>query len=84
MFIYFMNMERKSEVAKKSKKNKMKSHSGAKKRLSVTGTGKIRRHHSGRSHKFVHKSKARRRRLKQPTIVEDTHAKTLKSLIPYK
>ncbi|HON87070.1 MAG TPA: 50S ribosomal protein L35 [Bacillota bacterium] len=76
-----MNTERKSEVANK---NKMKTHSGAKKRLFVTGTGKIRHFRSGHGHKLVHKSHARRRRLRKDTIINDVYAKEIRALIPYK
>lgn len=66
------------------KKNKMKTHSGAKKRFFVTGTGKIRHYHSGHSHRLRNKDAARRRRLKKDSALTKVHEKTIKSLIPYK
>jgi len=40
---------------------KMKSHSGAKKRFKVTGTGKIKGRHAFSSHLLEHKSPKRKR-----------------------
>ncbi|MDD7214934.1 MAG: 50S ribosomal protein L35 [Clostridia bacterium] len=64
---------------------KMKSHSGAKKRFKVTGTGKVKRYSQNKSHILSKKSTKRKRRLRTGTYVSDTQAKTVKkSLIPYK
>jgi large subunit ribosomal protein L35 len=41
---------------------KQKTHSGAKKRFKVTGTGKLRRRHAMRSH-ILEKKSAKRKRL---------------------
>lgn len=65
-------------------KNKMKTHSGAKKRFFVTGTGKIRHFHSGHSHRLQGKSAARKRRLKKDSQISKTHEKRIRTLIPYK
>jgi len=65
-------------------KNKMKTHSGAKKRLFVTGTGKIRHFHSGHGHKLETKGHARRRRLRKSTIINKVYAREIRTLIPYK
>ncbi|HHY18175.1 MAG TPA: 50S ribosomal protein L35 [Firmicutes bacterium] len=62
----------------------MKTHSGAKKRLFVTGTGKIRHFHSGHGHKLVTKGHARRRRLRKSTIINKVYAREIRTLIPYK
>jgi large subunit ribosomal protein L35 len=40
---------------------KQKTHSGAKKRFKVTGTGKLLRRHAMRSHNFEKKSSKRKR-----------------------
>ncbi len=48
---------------------KMKTHSGAKKRFSVTGTGKIRRLKAYKSHILTKKDAKRKRGLRRPTIV---------------
>ena len=62
---------------------KMKTHRGARKRLSVTGTGKIRRHHANATHKFVTKTAKRKRRLRRATLVRETELKRVRRLIPY-
>jgi large subunit ribosomal protein L35 len=48
---------------------KMKSHRGAKKRFSVTGTGKIRRLKANKSHILTKKDAKRKRRLRRATFV---------------
>jgi len=63
---------------------KMKSHSGAKKRFKMTGTGKVKRGHQGKSHILTKKDTKRKRRLRQQTLVSTTQEKTVKNLIPYK
>ena len=63
---------------------KMKSHSGAKKRFKLTGTGKIKRYSQGTSHILSKKSTKRKRRLRTGTYVSATQEKTVKTLIPYK
>jgi large subunit ribosomal protein L35 len=61
---------------------KMKSHSGAKKRFSVTGTGKIRRLKAYKSHILTKKDAKRKRGLRRPTIVETNgEVKRIKRLI---
>lgn len=42
---------------------KVKTKGGAKKRLKISGTGKIRRKHAYKSHKLGHKSKRQKRNL---------------------
>jgi large subunit ribosomal protein L35 len=61
---------------------KMKSHRGAKKRFSVTGTGKIRRLKANKSHILTKKDAKRKRHLRRPTIVATNgEARVLKRLI---
>ncbi len=62
---------------------KLKTHRGAKKRLKVTGTGKILRMKANASHILTKKSKKRKRNLKQSTVVVKEEFKRLKSLLPY-
>lgn len=57
---------------------KMKTHSGAKKRIKVTGTGKYMRRQSGRGHLKLAKGKASYRRLKGETEVAPGDAKVIK------
>ena len=67
-----------------AKKIKMKTHSGAKKRFFVTGTGKVRHYHSGHSHRLSGKDPARRRRLKKDSGLTEVQEKRIRELIPYK
>ena len=62
---------------------KMKSHSGAKKRFFVTGTGKFSYRKSGKSHILEHKSSSRRCRLRKTGYVTDTLTDHIKILLPY-
>ena len=48
---------------------KMKSHKGAKKRFSVTGSGKVRRLKPNKSHILTKKDAKRKRRLRRATYV---------------
>ena len=64
---------------------KMKTHSGAKKRFSLTATGKVKRGHQGKSHILSKKTTKRKRKLRTTTYVAKVQQKTVvKSLIPYK
>ncbi len=61
---------------------KMKTHKGAKKRFSVTGTGKVRRLKANKSHILTKKDARRKRRLRRPTtIATNGEAKVIKRLI---
>ena len=48
---------------------KMKTHKGAKKRFSVTGTGKVRRLKAYKSHILTKKTSKRKRNLRRPAMV---------------
>jgi large subunit ribosomal protein L35 len=48
---------------------KMKTHKGAKKRFSITASGKVRRMRAFKSHILTKKSAKRKRRLRRPTTV---------------
>jgi large subunit ribosomal protein L35 len=63
---------------------KMKSHSGAKKRFKVTGSGKIKRKKAGKSHILTKKSSKRKRQLRKETLVDKTHEKAVKKMLSYK
>lgn len=63
---------------------KMKTRSAAKKRFSLTGTGKVRYHKCGKRHLLGSKNAKRRRRLRQAGIVNDHAAEAVKLMIPYK
>lgn len=62
---------------------KLKTHRGAEKRFKVTGTGKFRRSKAYKSHLLTHKSRKRKRRLKQKTVVTGAAAKVLRKILPY-
>ncbi len=61
---------------------KLKSHSGAKKRVRTTGSGKLALKRHGRNHLLQQKSK-RQKRLDRTLLVHPTNEKTLKSLLPH-
>jgi large subunit ribosomal protein L35 len=48
---------------------KMKTHKGASKRFSVTGSGKVRRLRAHKSHILTKKTSKRKRRLRQAALV---------------
>ena len=62
---------------------KMKSHQAAKKRIGATGTGKVIRVNSWRGHHLEIKSSRRTRRYAGKSLMDATHAKQVKRLLPY-
>jgi large subunit ribosomal protein L35 len=60
---------------------KMKTHSGAKKRFRITGTGKIVRRRANRQHLFEHKPSTRTRRLEGLVVMSDADTKKIKKLL---
>ncbi len=62
---------------------KMKTHRGAAKRFSKTGTGKIKRFSAFTSHLLEKKGTRRKRRLRQATLISDADSKRFKKLLPY-
>ena len=63
---------------------KMKTNPGAKKRFSLTGTGKIRRKHAYKSHILTKKSKKRKRNLGYYAEVSKADEKNVKLLLGMK
>jgi large subunit ribosomal protein L35 len=61
---------------------KMKSHRGAAKRFKKTGTGKIVRMKSGKSHILTKKSRKRKRRLRKDVVTSSADAKRLQLMLP--
>ena len=49
---------------------KMKSHRGARKRFSITGSGKVKRLKAFKSHILTKKTSKRKRRLRQSTTIK--------------
>lgn len=60
---------------------KQKTHSGAKKRFKITGSGKIKKQQSGMRHNLEVKSSRRTRRLNQDQLVSGNDMKTVKKLL---
>lgn len=65
---------------------KLKTHSGAKKRFSVTKSGKIKRSRAYRSHLLNGHGKTTKvkRRLRQGTYAHASNESAIKRMIPYK
>ncbi|MBR1414829.1 MAG: 50S ribosomal protein L35 [Prevotella sp.] len=60
---------------------KVKTNSGAKKRFSFTGTGKVKRHHAYHSHILTKKTKKQKRNLVGYEIVDKTNMKQVRDLL---
>lgn len=60
---------------------KNKTHSGAKKRFRVTGSGKIMRERAGKRHLLEHKSSRKTRRLASDVEVARADNKEVRSLL---
>ncbi len=59
----------------------MKTHSGAKKRFALTGTGKVKARHSFSTHILEKKSPKRKRHFAQPIMVSDDDMPRIKTLL---
>jgi large subunit ribosomal protein L35 len=62
---------------------KIKTHRGASKRFSVTGTGRIKRNKAYASHILTTKTTKRKRNLRKSAILDQTCEKAMRKLIPY-
>ena len=60
---------------------KQKTHSGAKKRFKVTGSGKIRKQQAGMRHNLEVKSSVQTRRLNKDKVLAPADAKVIKKLL---
>ena len=60
---------------------KQKTNSGAKKRFSFTGTGKIKRHHAYHSHILTKKTKKQKRNLLGSILVDHDNLKQVRDLL---
>ncbi|TDT33077.1 50S ribosomal protein L35 [Naumannella halotolerans] len=60
---------------------KMKTHSGAKKRFRITGSGKVMHRKAGKMHLNEHKPSTRTRRLDGDAVLTKGDAKTAKKLL---
>ena len=62
---------------------KMKTKSGAKKRFSLTASGKVKSAQAGKRHGMVKRSKDNIRNLRGTTILCDADARIVKKFLPY-
>ena len=60
---------------------KMKSKSSAKKRFTLTGTGKLKRKHAYKSHILTKKSNKRKRNLGYAAIVDKADVRNVKEML---
>ena len=60
---------------------KMKSKSAAKKRFTLTGTGRLKRKHAYHSHILTKKSNKRKRNLGYTTVVDPADVKAVKLML---
>ena len=59
----------------------IKTKSAAKKRFSLTSTGKVKRHHAYHSHILTKKSKKRKRNLGYGVVAEKVNERTIKQML---
>ncbi|MCM1335548.1 MAG: 50S ribosomal protein L35 [Bacteroides sp.] len=64
-------------------KNKMKTHSGAKKRFKFTATGKIKYQRTNRRHRLTQKDTKRKRVNRAAGYCDSTNVAEVKALMPY-
>ena len=60
---------------------KMKTNSGAKKRFSLTGTGKIKRKHAYKSHILTKKTKKQKRNLTHVSISNEANTRSIREML---
>ncbi len=60
---------------------KVKTNSGAKKRFTLTGTGKIKRKHAFKSHILTKKTKKQKRNLRHFTTVSTADSANVRKLL---
>jgi len=62
---------------------KMKTHKGAAKRFKVTGSGKLIKNRSFKSHILEKKSAKRKRKLRHGQVISENDVKRVKRMLPY-
>ena len=60
---------------------KVKTNSGAKKRFTLTGTGKVKRKHAYHSHILTKKTKKQKRNLDHFAFVDQTNMRSLREML---
>lgn len=63
--------------------NKMKTHSGSKKRFKITGTGKVSRRQACKKHILTKKSRKRKNDLGKSVVASKANESNIKSMVPY-
>lgn len=64
-------------------KIKTKTHSGAKKRFKLTGSGKLKYQKTNKRHRLTQKDTKRKRIARTAGVADVTNALALKKLLPY-
>ncbi|NJL85561.1 MAG: 50S ribosomal protein L35 [Leptolyngbyaceae cyanobacterium SM1_1_3] len=62
---------------------KLKTRRAAAKRFRRSGSGKIMRRKAFKNHMLEHKSTARKTRLSQKTVVHESDAENVETMLPY-
>ena len=70
-------------MGKRSKMPKLKTKSGAKKRFSLTASGKVRANQAGKRHMMIKRTNKQIRNKRGTTILSDQDARIVKKFIPY-
>lgn len=65
-------------------KVKVKTHSGAKKRFKITGSGKVKYQHTNKRHRLTQKATKRKRIARNAGICTAANVPAVKMLVPYK
>lgn len=60
---------------------KLKTKASAKKRFTLTGTGKVKRHHAYHSHILTKKTKKQKRNLVHTAIVDRSNLKAVRDML---
>jgi len=68
---------------KESKMPKLKSKSGAKKRFSLTASGKVRMNQAGKQHGMIKRTNKQIRNQRGTTVMANQDARVVKKFIPY-
>jgi large subunit ribosomal protein L35 len=74
-------MRHMSGLEKTATMPKMKTHSGARKRFRLTGSGKVMRRRANRNHLLEHKPSTYTRRLGRDVVLSDADTKRIKKLL---
>ena len=60
---------------------KVKTNSGAKKRFTLTGTGKVKRKHAYKSHILTKKTKKQKRNLTHVAMVNQSNMRSMREML---